>query len=351
MKKKFLTLFLAFVLFLVPVYADEITETSSKKQVIKAGDSVTLTDTVDGSTLLAGNNVNYSGDTNGALLLAGNNIDVKGISKYAFIVGNNVIFNGDISQDAFIVGNSVTINSNFERDVMVAASTVKLSGEISRDVTIYAANVTFDDVVILGDVKVVADNITITSNVVIEGNLDLKSSQKEISGNASIASINYEEVTFSKNALNEVKSKAISYASLLLVFVVIALVFPKSFDKVGLEDTKFLQIITYIGYALVFLVLAPIAILMLALLAIGLPLALMAFACYILVIYLSYAYAGYYIGRKIYLKTKKTHNVLLEGLIGITLLYLLSLIPIVGNIITMLAYLLGLGVIIFNFKK
>ena len=77
----------------------------------------------------------------------------------------------------------------------------------------------------------------------------------------------------------------------------------------------------------------------------------MMIALYIAAIYLSYAYMGYYIGKKLWLSKNKEENVLLEGLIGITILYLVSLIPVVGAPITFIAYLTGLGIIIFKFKK
>ena len=110
--------------------------------------------------------------------------------------------------------------------------------------------------------------------------------------------------------LNTLKGRAISFASLLFVFVILALLIPNSFKNVGDEKASFTGIVTYIGYALVFLILVPVASLILMMLIIGLPVALMMIGLYIAAIYLSYAYMGYYLGKKIWLSKNKEENIL-----------------------------------------
>ena len=351
MKKKILLFILMLTLFIAPVFADEVYET----EYAKAGDTVNYDNTNDGSIFLAGNVVDYNGKSDGIIFSAANSNNISGEGEYALVAGNTLDFKTTIKKDAFLAGNILKVNAKIKRDVYIAGSDITLTGEVGRKAIIAGENVTLDNVTIKGNVEIYSNRLTIKDNVIIDGKLTYDSDNALISNTAKIGSTNKIEgnhtnivkITF----LTTLKSRAISFASMLLVFACLALLIPRSIKNVGREELSFLQIITYIGYALVFLILVPMASLMLMLLVVGIPLAIMLIAFYIAAIYLSYGYMGYYIGKQIMKKIGNTENVLLEGLIGIGILYAVSLIPHIGGPITLLAYLCGLGIFIFNLKK
>ncbi|MBR1376402.1 MAG: hypothetical protein IJ565_01110 [Bacilli bacterium] len=354
MKKKFLAILLMLTLFVTPVFADEVAKTAEcKSGSMIADNSVNYNDCVVGSTAVAGNIVSYDGTTDGIAFIAGNSVTVKGSSEYGFIAGNNVDVTGEFEKDVFIAGNIVTITANVGRDIFAGGSNVTLTGTVDRNAFLTGQNVILDNVTINGDVKIEAESITIKDTVKINGKLTYSAEVDNISDKANIGEKEKVEPTYVEtyDYLDTLKERLVSYISLLLVFVVLALAIPTSIKGVADDKLSFTQIITYIGYALVFLILVPMASMILLVTGIGLPLALMAIAIYIAAIYLAYAYMGYYIGKKIWLKNKKEENVLLEGLIGITILYVIALIPGVGPIVSFLARLCGLGIIIFKFKK
>jgi len=67
---------------------------------------------------------------------------------------------------------------------------------------------------------------------------------------------------------------------------------------------------------------------------------------------LSIIFTGYYLGLVIYKKLlKKDVNILLSGLMGITILYLLSIIPKIGFIVALVYALAGMGIVIKLFAK
>lgn len=368
MKKKFLTLFIMLSMFAMPVMADELLTTNciggvgtnctpsavvyDDDFVMEASESISYNKSADGSVLLAGNIVNYSGLSEGILMLAGNNVTSRGSSEYGLVAGNNLDVYGDFQKDALIAGNIIKIDATFGRDVLVFGSNVTLTGIVDRNVTIYASNVTLKDVEVAKNVKIYADTLEVNDNVKINGELTYQTVKSNISEKAKIGNLkSIATKKYTKTYLDTLKDRAISYASMLLVFAVLALFVPNSLKNVGDEKISPNQIVTYIGYALVFLILVPVASLILMMLGIGLPLALMLLGIYAAAVYLSYAYMGYYIGKKIYTKNNKEENLLLEGLIGISILYAISLIPYIGGTITFFAYLCGLGIIIFKFKK
>ena len=330
MKNKILIFMASFMLFLGPVFALEnqpVNDTITD-QVIEASEKLKFNKKVSASTILAGNNITYNGITDGISFIAGNEIANEGISTYGVLAGNKISFEGKSTDDAFIAGNEITINGEVVRDLLVAGYTVKLSGSIGRNVTIYAREVILENVNVSGNVKIDAESVTVGANTNIIG-----------------------ELTVAKNTMNVFKTRAISYASMLFLFVIMAIFIPSCFKRVSECESNFYQIITYIGYALVFLILVPVAVLMLIMFTIGVPLAIIGIVLYIAIIYFAYMYTGYYIGKNFYKRIGKESNILLEGLIGITLLYVFSLVPVVGGIITLLSYLIGIGIILCSFKK
>lgn len=353
MKNKILIFIASFMLFLGPVFALEnqpVNDTITD-QVIEASEELKFNKKVSASTILAGNNITYNGITDGISFIAGNEIANEGISTYGVLAGNKISFEGKSTDDAFIAGNEITINGEVGRDLLVAGYTVKLSGSIGRNVTIYAKEVILENVNVSGNVKIDAESVTVGANTNIIGELNYKASTKNIDSSANIGSIRYEELTVAKNTMNVFKTRAISYASMLFLFVIMAIFVPSCFKRVSECESNFYQIITYIGYALVFLILVPVAVLMLIMFTIGVPLAIIGIVLYIAIIYFAYMYTGYYIGKNFYKRIGRESNILLEGLIGITLLYVFSLVPVVGGIITLLSYLIGIGIILFSLKK
>lgn len=365
MKKKFLVFLLAALLFVCPVIAAETdciggpegTDCVStiEESAFKAGDSVTYNKEVLGSAFIAGNIASFGGNSDGVLFIAGNSVDVKGEAEYALIAGNTITASGRVIKDSFIAGNILNIKADIGRDLYAVGSSVTLTGVIDRNVYIGAETVNLEDVEIMGDATIYGDRIIIGKGVEISGTLKYTEGKATIDSSAKVGALETVEVNdYSTIKVNPIivtlKAKAWSYLSILLVFVLMAVFTPILFRGVGKDELSFLQIVTYIGYALVYLILVPMAAIMLMFLVIGIPLAFIALIVYGLTIYLAKAYMGYYIGRKIF-ASRKEENALVEGLVGITILYVVSLIPYVGPFVSFLACLCGIGIMLFTVYK
>lgn len=362
-KKSFVLFFALLVFLTVPVKAMDVATSEDTKYDIEdsnlsAGDNVTSSDSIFGSSLVAGNNVNNSGVVDGVLIAAGNTVKDEGNSEYAILAGNSVDVSGKYSRDVLIAGNNLSVynNTSFGRDVFIFGNIVDLSGTIDRNITIYASSVTLDNVSIVGNAKIMADSIIIKDNVKINGELTYSASDSnEISSNAFINSKKEVEVSKSNNFNNyfsELLSKVISYVSLLLVFAVVALLIPKMLEKTSKESFDFMKILGLCGNGLLLLVLVPMGLVILFTLVIGIPLGMIILALYLVALYLSNALTGYYVGKAICDKWfKKNDNVLTQGLIGITLLFVLSLIPVLGVFTVLISFLTGLGLIVDTLKK
>src|SRR5574344_26125 len=355
MKKKFLSILCLLVMFLsLPTYAlaDDTTLTTNydtfdeKGFVLEADNNVNYTKSVDGSALIAGNTVDVSNYVDGVLIGAGNTVTSSGSSEYAVLLGNSINASGTYIKDSLIAGNSININKNtlLERDAFIFGSDVTLSGTVGRNVTIYANTITLDNVTIQGDAKRVASKIVIKDATTIYG--DVTYSDNDVNEISKVAKMG--TVTTVKNEEKSYKDSLLislyGYAGVLFVFAVLAMLIPKLFAKISKEEFDAISIFGACGYGLLLLVLVPILCIILFSLYIAIPLGLIILSLYFMILYLANIFAGYYVGKNIWAKVfKKESNMLLEGLVGITLLFVLSLIPYVGVVTSIISFLLGLG--------
>lgn len=335
------------------VEQEEAIEYDLNESYFEADENITFNKTVFGSSIIAGDNVNIDGNIDGILIGAGNSIKHSGSSSYAIIAGNTLNISGTYEREALIAGNVINIeNANFGRDAFIFGNAVTLSGEITRNIIIYAENVDLSNAIIHGDAKIVANNMVISSNVIIDGQLSC-TNDKNIDKSAQIGSINIiEGETTDVNYTDILVSKLISFVSLLLTGVVLFFVCPKLFNKTSETKFSFMQILTLCGDGLLLLVFAPIICVILLTTVIGAPLGLIGLFIYCIALYLSNIFAGYYTGKFIWNDiVKKEDNIFIDALVGISILFVLYLIPVIGVITSIVCFLTGLGLIVISMKK
>lgn len=316
--------------------------------------NLSVSKNIYGSSFIAGNTVNISGNIDGILFGAGNSIRHDGNASYALIAGNIVEILGSYEKDAIIAGNSISVRNEalFKRDVLMFSNTITLSGVIERDITIYAARVDLENVTIKGNAKILADVINFSDNAKIEGNLEtnIDVDSKFVGGEITKVELdtNHVDVSFKTIIVN----KIVSLVSLLATFVALFLVVPKLFDKTSKVEFNFMKVLSLCGTGLVFLVFVPLASIFVMTTVIGLPISLITLALYCIALYLSNIFTGYYVGQYMWKNLlKKDENALIHTLIGITLLFILSLIPYIGALTSFVSFIVGLGLIVNTMKK
>lgn len=314
--------------------------------------NATFKDDVNGTAAIAGDNIESSGSVFGVNFLAGNNVKFSGQSDYLAIFGNVIDVSGKVNYDGFIAGNIINIkkDSNFNRDVVIAGADVEVSGNFGRNVTIYAGTVNIKKSNITGYVKVFAEEIKIDDESMInklyypsDASVLIGSNVKKIIKTKAIKT-NVEE-TF----LDVLSSKIWSIMSYIFIFALLTIFAPKIFDKINRKYKKldFNLGVEVFTKGLVFMIIVPIISLFSLMLPFGIPFSLIVFALYFIIIYLAKLFTGYLIGFIIYNKyVKKDLNVLLTGLIGFSVLFILDFIPIVSGITLVFSLLFGVGIII-----
>ena len=324
---------------------------------LKAENNVELKKDVNGSSLLAGDNVNVNKNINGIGFIFGNNVKVNGNLEYGFTAGNNVAINGLYENDAIIFGNIVTFNNDSKvgRDAIIFASTVTISGNFERNVKIFASEVIIKDANILGNVRIHANNIEILENSVINGKLSHNDTAiVDVNETAAIGEIvKFEDKYIEPSFFDKAVDKLVLTGGLLLVFAVFALTCPKLFEKLNknFDNMEASTPFVYGGIGAISLLFIPIIVVMLFITIIGLPLGLVLTGLYLLMLYLSALFTGYLIGRTVNKSMKKEDNILLNGLTGMLVLYVISLIPFVSTMVAFIKVMVGFGIVITLFKK
>ena len=319
----------------------------------KLDDDVTINDEVNGSLVLAGSNTEMNGKADGISFMAGNKVVFNGESEYIALVGNSIEIKGTVIKDSFIGGNIITIekDASLQRDAVVAGSDIEIHGNIGRNISIYGSNVNLVGAEIEGNVNIYANSIKADEDTVINGNLSYpEDAEVSIAKDAVKGKITKTDAIQSNENgfVTTMMGKFWSFLSLMLVFAVLSFAASKLFVRVQKEYDKFdfnngLETFTK---GLVFVILVPIIIFILFLMSIGIPLALILLALYFIIMYLSTIFTGYLIGYKLWQKFFNNDiNMLVIGIFGIAILFILNLIPGISFIVSMLSMFIGIGVI------
>lgn len=351
-------LFLLICLSLIPSFIVKAENEKLNKFHVEVKDTVTSNYDVFGSSIIAGGNVTSKNTVEGIDMLFGNNINYGSTSDYAFVAGNSISMNGAVKNDGFVLGNLITFTENFtsNRDVIILGNSVTLKGKFDRDVTIYAASVIVENTVIEGDLKIYSQNLKIEDSTVIKGELSYnKDIESDISEGAEIGKVTLmdsiiKEITVKERVWNFI----VNFGGVLLVFLALAVIVPSLFKRIENKnkDITLLNAFSMLGFGALTLILVPILFIFLIMLFIGVQLALLLLILYILVIWLSIIFSGYLLGYVIWKNfVKKEENTLLIGLIGISIISILTVIPYISGFASVISLMIGVGVVLQLLKK
>ncbi len=311
----------------------------------------------DHSLFLAGNRVESSDEVNGIGFLAGNLVEVDGIYSYGLFAGNSIKVSGEIKNDLFIAGNAIVIDEDaiVSRDLFAVGNTVNISANLYGNVFAGGNRLVLDNVTIDGDLNVDFDQIVIKGKSSIAGNFKYNENATitgldELSFGSieTFVSRSEKTVSFFTRFIN----KLISLLGQLVLVAVFILIFGKHIDK-ALEEFKEKDIFknALIGLGILFLV--PTIAIFVAITIIGMPVAITFLLFWGVALILSVPIAGIVLGdrlaRNVFKKAKM--NLYVKALLGVTVVELLSLIPFVGALVSIMSVLFGLGFILTSSTK
>ena len=350
MKKKiFLLLIVLLGLVTIPVHAEEMTNFLTDENLV-------VDKEIGKTTFAAGNSVKVSSNIDGIAFVAGNIVNVNSTQDYLFAAGNNVTLDGVTAKDAFIAGNFLTVSSSTIRDLYMAGTSMTVNSDLTGNLYAIGNSVNINSK-IEGDVYVATDSLTIGKDAVITGTLrypdDTKLEVKEsaVINNAEpyegTTKVDTEKVDLDLDInpmaiiIGKLLGTLFRFTAMIIIAFLLLALNKGAFETIKKQKQAFgnIALTSLLGFA--FLIMFPIASIMVMCTVIGIPLGIIALTIYSLLIYLSIIPTAYYFGNLVFGKTIKNRFLLM--LVSLVLLYLIRLIPFLGGLVSFISLIFGLG--------
>jgi len=304
---------------------------------------------INGNIFVCANIFELNSDVGESVYATTSSFDMKYfgfISRDLYLSAEETILNGWIYRDSFITAKNIVTQDKFINQgnfTIKDANNLTFSGEILGYAKINSKNINFKN-------KDNDKNLTCK----IAGNLSYSSNQeiqvpegivlKEISYS------NYNSIEDSKNILSTILDYVLNLIGMLILahvlYVLIHKFAPKYLDKIS--NITVLGLLKYLGIGLGFLILFPIVSILLLITSVGSILGIILLLIYIILLLL--AKPMFIISVATFAKNKyaKKLNTYLYILLIDVILSLITLIPYIEFIISMLVSLIGFGILITN---
>lgn len=319
--------------------------------VIVAGNSITIAGAVAGDVIAAGNSITITGPVGGSVRVAGSTVQIGGhVSHNVWAVGSTVALGSEsaVGWDVYAAGGSVEVRGPVGGNLWVGAGTVVIANEIGKDVT---ASVDQEGTVVLYPTAVVNGNLTYRAAsdqqlVVREGaTVAGKTTRQPLPAGTSPAGRAWLGTAY-------LFWKLVSLFGLLVIGLVLLTLAPKKLLEINQEMVK--RPWPSLGWGAVYLIVTPVAVVLLLLTIIGIPLALIILALYGISLCVSKVLAGFTLGLLLVTQTGKAAykgSLVWPLALGLVIITLLSMIPFLGWAVKLLLVLWALGALMAVKKR
>ncbi|MFC1629747.1 hypothetical protein ACFL11_00785 [Patescibacteria group bacterium] len=315
----------------------------AQKDVIVAGGSINITGPVEGDVIVAGGTVKIKGEVSGNVRVTGGTIEIDSkVGKNVNAFGGTAVIGPDaeIGWDVLVGAGSVEIRGKVGGNIRGGAGSVILANEVGGNV----------------DLKLSSEDgqLILYPQANIKGNLTYSAPQEvEMKEGAQIAGETLYKPVAPPIApikkvfeVSHILRKIISLLALLVVGLIIIFLARKKSKEIGerMLDKPW----TSIGWGLIYLIITPIVLILVAITVIGIPIALIVLASYLIALYVTKVFIGIALGQKLSKwRNKKQEISLVWAMIsGVILFSILTSLPFVGWIIGLLGMCWALGAMV-----
>jgi cytoskeletal protein CcmA (bactofilin family) len=325
------------------------------------GPHVEISGTVHGDVYAAGAEVLVDGVVDGDLIVTGGEVRVSDeVTQDVRIAGGTVTLSGKIHRNATIAGGDVhlTESLHLKGNAVIGAGNLLLGGSIDGDVRIGAGNVTLSKT-IGGDLAVAAAAIRLTSRASVGKNVRYWSDDEpSIDEGATVLG------TVTRHPVPEVfKGKEVqrgvsglkcfagmvSFASTLLLGLLLLRIYPV-FTANAVTTIQERPLITLGVGGAVLVGTPPLAFLCMAT-VLGIPIGLMLGVMYLVTVYLGRVFVILWLGQRLLGLVSNSPSVVWAFVIGLGCYVIVSLVPLIGGLVTILTMVIGLGAILITKKE
>jgi cytoskeletal protein CcmA (bactofilin family) len=335
------------------------TTTVEKSQTVDgsaylAGNVVTVDGTVKGDVYCAASTVKISGTVEGDVLCAAATIDIDGtVNGDVRLAASSVTLDGTVDGSATVMAGSVTTSDGFSlgQDMTGAADTFKLGGTIGRDAVLGATTVEINGNV-ERNAELGVETIRFGDGGVVGGDLSYASDNKlsipeqAVAGNTTFTEVENAGKNDATTAGAAVVGGLLTILGLVVLALLVTAVAPRMVRSVADVSWPVVGLAALIG--LTYLVVTPIAAVILMLTGIGLLAGITLLFVWLLTLLLSSVPVAYFVGTQ--LLGQNVHNVIGRAVLGALVLGVLLLVPIVNFFVLLAIVLVGTGLFLVHMK-
>lgn len=367
----FLLFSIRFPLSATPVFASNELLPSDKiidSDYIRFADIVQIDGEIKGDAFLGGGLVTVNGKIDGDLFILAGKVTVNSqVSGSIRVFGGDVTLTSSVGRNVSIICGScnITRESKIPGSVLVAGGNLNLFvPKIGRGVRFFGNRLFLDSEVGTDSFIVANQEFILGPNASISGSLKYSgNTQAVLEKGATVGGdIAYQKQTTDENYPRFFGAKTIleSYKKIkpvtqIMSFIVLSLIgfillglFPKNFEKVvnAIQNRPYASL----GWGIIVALGLPVVVVLFTLTIVGIPVALiLAFVSYLIYLVVQFI-SAFFLGRKILL-SKFGERRGWSMVLGLFLIFLLDLIPIVGNLIKLFLLLISLGAVVLSYKQ
>jgi hypothetical protein len=325
---------------------------NTNKTIYHAGQTVRVSGTVNGDVICAGQTVTIDANVNGDVICGAQTINLNGdVSGSARLAGQTININGKVAKSVSVIAQDVTLSKNASVgvDAGIIAQTTLVDGSVGRDIS-----GTVNRLTIAGpvgrNVEANVHTLSLVSGANINGNVTYTSNNDIETVPAAMVGGKVVHKTPAKRGAEHHRTFAVWLAInllwlafILLLAMALILLFPRMFVNWNAYATSHPWRTLLVGF--IASIVAPIVFVALMISIIGIPIGLVYALLMLIAAILAIPLAAFYLGDQIF---RHRSHILLVMLVGILVLWVIGLIPILGGIVMLFAFWLGLGIVLTN---
>jgi hypothetical protein len=281
------------------------------------------------------------------IIAAGNMVSINAPVDSAIVAGGTVNINAPVKGDVIAAGGQVYVNANVGGKVVAAGGNVNLGGNIGTNlvalggqVNILPGNTVERDALIGGGQVVNAGRVN--------GTLTVSANQFNNTGSAGKVNFHKVEDQSQKTEDYDMGFNIFSLLAMLGYFIlglILVKYLPGIIQAVDGEVRSSTLLKTLLGFVMI--IASFIALLLVAATVVGLPIAVISTLLFFAALMLSGTFVSYSLGKWIGERVNKKQSDLVYFMIGFVILNVLSLLPLVGGLISLISMSLGFAAILY----
>ena len=317
--------------------------------LLGGGGEVRVADSVVGDVMLSGGNLRFSGTADGSYVGAGGKQEIGGrIAGSVRAAAGNIVLRADVGRNVTLAAGNIVLDSaaTITRSAYLAGGTVGVRGAVGQALTVRGGDVTIDGVV-GGDVRVTGARLRVGPNARITGSLrhGIRNGRVTVDPGARVAGGIVALPAPGRSGFGRMLRWILPIGFLVAGAVAVALM-----PRLATDAAKSVAARpgAAAAFAIVWFIGVPILAVVSAVTVVGLPLAVMLMAAFILLLYLGRAAVAVWLGATIMRRWRPGNDTspVLSFLLGGVLYLVIGMIPVIGPLIGVFVIVFGAGVVL-----